>query len=221
MLVVLTFLIMLIVAYAHFREGLFTALATLINVLLAGVLTFNFWEPLADFLDPTFQGSPLAGFEDWLALVTLFCVALGLLRLLTNNIAHAVVEFHPVPQQIGAAAVGLLTGYLVAGFLVCTMETLPWPENFLDFSPRSTQESNLRRLFPPDRAWLALMRHASAYPLANTLKKEDAESAFERFKTFDRSGTFELRYQRYRRYGDNRPPLPYQKELEQELDRSP
>src|SRR5437870_4563782 len=47
MLVLGTLALMAGVAYAFFREGLFTAATTLVNVFLAGLLTFNFYEPLA------------------------------------------------------------------------------------------------------------------------------------------------------------------------------
>src|SRR5581483_9063318 len=41
MLAFLTILLMLIVAYAQFREGIFTALTVLINIVIAGVIAFN------------------------------------------------------------------------------------------------------------------------------------------------------------------------------------
>ena len=61
------------------------------------------------------------------------------------------------------------------------------------------------------------MRHAGAYPLAWTEDNEDAESAFDRWATFDREGTYELRYARYRRFTEKRQPLTYQGEFERQL----
>lgn len=217
MLGFITFLVMLAVAYAHFREGLFTALTTLVNVILAGLITFNFYEPLANLLDPLLARTPLAGIEDYFAMLFLFCVCLGLLRLVTNNLANRTLEFVPVFNQIGGAAVGLVTGYLACGFIVCVLQTLPWHENFMDFSPRSEKEGGLRRYFPPDRVWLSLMRHAGAGSLARRAPNPHAESAYDRYSTFDREGTFELRYLRHRRYGDARNPIPYQGELDNQL----
>jgi hypothetical protein len=64
------------------------------------------------------------------------------------------------------------------------------------------------------------MRHAGAYPLSGTEDNPEAESAFDRSATFDRHGTFELRYQRYRRHTASRPaPMPYQGEFDRELKR--
>ena len=213
-----TLILMLIVAYALHREGLFTALLMCLNLLLAGIVTFNFFEPVADWLDGLFRGSALAGFEDAITLGVLFAASLGILRTVTNNLADTILDFSGTMNQIGGAGLGLVAGYLLAGFLFVLCETLPWHENFLDFQPRAQAEDNLRRLLPPDRVWLAMMRHAGAYPLAWKTAEPDAESPYDRFRTFDRRGTFELRYQRYRRHGDHRAPMNYVGELDKALE---
>ena len=217
MLIFFTILIMLIVAYAEFREGIFTAFTMLVNVILAGLIAFNFWEPLAELLDSSLRDSFLDGYQDLFLLITLFCVSPGLLRAATNNLANKQIAFPAVLQQFGAAGIGLLIGYLVTGFLLCALQTLPWHRNFMDFEPRSRNEGDMRRLLPPDRVWLALMHYAGANGFARSADNEAADSPFDRYPTFDRSGTFELRYWRYRRYSDKEGPMPYHGELDQEL----
>ena len=54
-------LIMAVIAYAFWREGPLTAFAMCANVLVAGLLAFNFWEPVAEALDSGFSGSFLDG----------------------------------------------------------------------------------------------------------------------------------------------------------------
>ncbi len=217
MLFFLSVLIVLAVAYAHCREGVLTAATLLINVVLAGILTFHFWEPLADALEQVFAGGSLVGYEDTFSLTILFTVFLILLRMATATLAPRPVDFSNNAQLIGGGLFGLVTGYLTAGFLVCVLQTLPWHENFLGFQPRTDGETSLRSFFPPDRVWLALMRHAAALPLAWQEDREDAATPYERQLTFDGDGTFELRYLRYRRRGDNREPLKYDGELDREL----
>jgi hypothetical protein len=187
----LTLLIMAGVAYAFWREGLLTAVTMTVNVFLAGLVAFAFWEPIADWLGPMFGDSFLRGYEDAICLVVLFAVTLGLLRLLTNNLANAQLEYHPVLRRVGTAAFGLLTGYLASGFLLCVLQTLPWHVNFLGFDYRADQTP---RVLPPDHAWLALM-HAA-------------------MPDFDPEATFEARYARFRRYDDIREALPNQGELD-------
>src|SRR5262249_27149435 len=161
MLGAITVFIMLGVGYALLVEGLFTAFLMCCNVLLAGFITFNFWEPLADQLDSLFAGSFLSGYEDALCLVVLFSLTLGILRLVTNNLAFTEVAFPMAVHRAGGALCGFLTGYLVCGFLVCMMQTLPWHENFMYFEWKPEgEEGGIRKYLPPDRVWLALMRRA-------------------------------------------------------------
>lgn len=219
MLNFLTAAVMLSTAYVGFREGLFTAVCMLINVFVAGLVAFNFFEPAADALEGMLRNTFLLGYEDYLALIGLFSLCLILLRLVTNNLANRVVEFPSQPQQFGAAGVGLVAGYFVAGLFLCSLHTLPWHENFLGSEPRAENDPPYRTVFPPDRAWLTMMRYAGAYGLSWKEDHPQADSRYDRFKTFDRHGTFELRYFRYRRHGDQRAPIPYAGELEEELER--
>jgi hypothetical protein len=199
-----TIVIMGIVAFAHFREGLVTAFAMTCNVFLSGLVAFNFFEPLADALDPLFADNFLHGYEDFLTLVVLFCVTLGLLRWTTNFLLASEIQFHPAVLQGGGAFFGLISGYLTAGILVCALQTLPWHEHFIGFSTGmedpSAPVSPLRRLLPPDRVWLAMVHRAGLVSLATP-------DAAEKRATFDWNGSFEQRYARFRRYREDRPAL--------------
>jgi hypothetical protein len=181
--------VMLIVGYAFMREGLLTSVAMLVNIFLAGLLAFNFFEPIAAELESMFEGSFMAGIEDAFSLFVVFAASLGLLRLVTHNLATTELNLHPLVQQIGSVAVGLVAGYLLAGFLLCMVQTLPLNERFLSFDPDAVQGGPpLRRVMPPDRVWLALMHRGGAGPLAQ-----------DPANVFDPEGTFELRYTRLRR----------------------
>jgi hypothetical protein len=197
MLAVITILFVLAVGYAFFSQGLLTAFAMFVNVFVSGLVAFNFWEPLATELGDHLGGTVAAGYEDWISLMSIFCITLVALRFLTNAIAKIEPELPALVQQIGAILFGMLTGYLTAGFLVCAMQTLPIPEDFMGFSARVDPAGGVRRYLPPDRVWLAVMRRASAGSLSS-----DGDG-------FDPTGYFELGYLRHRRYGANRDPQPY------------
>ncbi len=226
MLAVLTLVIMAVVAYAYWKEGLLTAVTMCVNVFVAGLVAFNFFEPLADLLDSVLADTFLHGYEDGFCLVLLFGLALGGLRWATNSLANSDLDYHPLLARAGTVLFSLVTGYLVAGFLVCVLETLPWHQNFLYFELTSDTEggaATIRRVLPPDHVWLGLMFRAGAVPLANNLDEEVDESesdAFDRYVTFDKYGTFELRYARYRRYNDNpESPQKYFGELDKQIHR--
>ncbi len=212
MLAFLSVLMVLALGYAYFVEGMFTAFLMCCNVFISGLVAFDFWEPIADQLEPSFRDTFLQGYEDAFALVLLFTVTLGALRLLTNNLSNTRIEFDERAQGIGGAILGLLTGYLTAGFLACVLQTMPFRTTFLGFDGRyDTQQSGLRRVLPPDRAWLALMHYAGAHSF----------STGDNEPTFDQSGTFELRYARYRRYAEDAGPRVYGGELDQEMRARP
>ena len=218
MVPLLSVAIIVAVAYAQYRNGLFTSAAMFVQVILAGLIAFNFWEPLADLLDNSFQRTALAGTEDAIVLTALFSIALGVLRTVTNKLCPDLVDYHGYTQQIAAAVIGLVTGYLVAGFVVCVVQTLPMEDRFLGYEPRPLAQDTAgpRSLFPPDRVFLAMMRYAGAYPVSWADADPDAPTLYDRYETFDRTGTFELRYLRYRRHGENRP-LPYKGEFDRDL----
>ena len=65
-----------------------------------------------------------------------------------------------------------------------------------EMKTNENQPKTLRRIFPPDRVWLAMMHCAGAGPLS---WREDAQG---RPRTFDPHGNFPLRYGRYRRFDD-------------------
>jgi hypothetical protein len=194
----LTVMLMAATGYAFLREGILTAFSMCFNVFLAGLVAFNFWEPVAEAMEPMFpkwDGSSFPpffwGYEDAFCLMILFCVTLGLLRLATNNLASKEVEFHPLLKRSGAVAIGLVTGYLVSGFLLCVIQTLPWSEHFMGFDYEMRKREGILRVLPPDRVWLALMQRGGSYSFATSDSETD---------TFDPGGSFEFRYQRFRRY---------------------
>lgn len=185
MLGFLTIVVMLACIYAFWRQGVLPAFAMTVNVLLAGLVAFNFFEPIAAELEPMFTGSFFQGYEDSLCLILLFSLVLAFLRWATNALIHTTLEYHPGLQQGGAVVFGLLMGYLVAGFLLCVAQTLPLDTHFMHFEARIDSHSataKIRHVLPPDRVWLALLHRASL-------------DSFAWDNTFDLDGSFELRYE--------------------------
>jgi colicin V production protein len=221
MLILFTILVMGAVAYAFLSEGLFTAITMFLNVMLAGLVTFNYFEPVANFLEDDVFSGALADYADFVALFALFAATMGLLRLITYRLSPSMIEFQGMIGSVGGVVVGLVTGYFLAGMFLCMLQTLPLHENFMDFSAKS--EAGVRRFLPPDRVWLAMMCRAGAYAFAGEDDKDPAgsidDTRIREHKTFDKYGTFELRYARYRRWNKNRDGMRYGNELNRFLYR--
>ncbi len=182
---VLTVLMLLAAAGVFAWRGLFRGARFFFLTLAAGLLAFNFWEPLAAGLDHLADGAPAA---DALSLSFLFVVFLLGLWLAARWIAPGDMSFSPWVKRLGGAAFGLATGYLLAAILICTLQTLPVGQRFLGYDPERGVG-----LGSPDRVWLALVHRTSG----QVLDRLDED-------WFDADGSFILRYERYRRIADGR-----------------
>lgn len=202
MLALLALAVMGVVAYAMLREGLFGALCHTFGIIFAGLLAFHFWPPLANEFEPSFQGSVVEGLEDAIALLGVFALTLGLLRVVTNVIAdQQFVDIPPKIMQAGGATVGAIGGFFLAGFLGCVLQTLPWYENFLGFPAHDHENTGFAtRKFPPDQLWLKMMNRA------HTVIFQDDDAFRKETELFT---DFSRRYAKHRRYTETRDPLPY------------
>ena len=113
----------------------------------------------------------------------------------------------------GGLVFGLIAGYLISGFLMCVLQTLPWHENFMNFEYKIDAEKGsqaMRKFLPPDRLWLAMIQRASIGSFRTGQEEE--------MTPFDKNATFEIRYARYRRYGEGREALTHQGECKARED---
>jgi len=192
MLVLSTFLLMLIVAYTFYQEGLFIAFCSLVNLFLSFVVVACFYEPTAAFLEVHFKDS-VYGFEDAIAIMGIFLPIYFGLKIIALQLAPSMVVYTHLLHNLGGAIIGLFVGYLANGFLWCVLQTLPWQENFMGFEVRSSKKTTPVTFLRPDRVWLSTMRKLS-------------KTAFKAEQIFDPSASFELRYQRYRRFPEGKNP---------------
>jgi len=118
---VMAFLILLM-TYALSSEGLWGAALMFFNVVFGGLIAFNFYEPLARLIDSTGIGW---GFSDTLSLLSIFCVAVMLLRMTTETLAPAMVRF-PVPiYHAGRLCFALAASLVTMAILVLAFHTAP------------------------------------------------------------------------------------------------
>ncbi len=108
--------------WALMSEGLWGAALMFFNVLFAGILAFNFYEPLAALLDGTGIGW---GFSDTLCLLGIFIVTLVMLRLTTESIAPSMVRFPTPIYHIGRVLFGLAGSVVTIAILLLAFETAP------------------------------------------------------------------------------------------------
>jgi hypothetical protein len=120
--IVMCFLV-LGLTYALMSEGLWGAALMFFNVTFAGVVAFNFYEPLADLLAKNV--SFISGFADMLMMMLLFIVSLVVLRLTTESIAPAMVRFPAPLYHLGRVVFAIGGSVVTMAIILLAFETAP------------------------------------------------------------------------------------------------
>jgi hypothetical protein len=184
--------------YALMSEGLWGAALMFFNVLFAGVIAFNFYEPLAELLAK--NASFLSGFSDTLVLMTLFIVALVLLRLTTESIAPAMVRFPTPVYHLGRVIFGLAGAVLTMAIILVAFHTAPVHKKIfgvIDY-----------KYAPPfklgfDRGWLGFFQWTTGAIFPNYGTGEDPYREYGKARVFDPRSEWLLDHQDKRPYGND------------------
>ncbi|HID78612.1 MAG TPA: CvpA family protein [Planctomycetaceae bacterium] len=175
--------ILLACAASVYREGMWGNALNLVNVILAGLIAFNFFEPLAKWLEDIMPSFTL--FHDFVALWLIFCLSLLVLRMATTYVSRTKVRFLAVADRIGSGAFALLVGWVMVCFTTASLHTAPLARKFLwgGFNPEKRMMFGLA----PDRQWLGLVRMVSAAGLGRGEEHR-----------FDPNGAFIVKYAAFR-----------------------
>jgi hypothetical protein len=204
MLNLVLLLIFVIVAAAVWYQGLWGGAITLINLFLAAMLAFNYFEPVADLIDA--QDASFTYLVDFLALWGLFVLAFGLLRLLSDVLSRTRVMFDFWTETIGRSLVALWVAWLFIGFVCATMHTAPLGPHPLGFQPAPTAGNFLG--MAPGKQWLAFMQSRSRGAFSRgeaDASKQSPVAADEGLdaRVFDPQSRFVLKYyQRRQNFAD-------------------
>ena len=153
----LMFVILFACVAMCYAEGMWSNAIRLINVVTAGLLAVNFYEPLARWLD-SMQPS-YTYLWDYLCLWALFAVSMVIFRELTSFISQVKVRFLKLADRIGSAVLSLWIGWVMVCFTMMTLHTAPLPRNFMfdGFQP----EQRMLMGLAPDRVWLGFVQKES------------------------------------------------------------
>lgn len=149
-----------------YPEGLWSNAVRLVNVVTAGLVATNFFEPLARLIEGWGEWFASATyFWDFLSLWILFAVTMIVMRLATDMISRVKVKFLKVVDRAGGALFAACVGWVMVCFVMATLHTAPLAQNFLfgGFDP-----SRRMLLVGPDRMWLGFVQHVSKGSLARS-----------------------------------------------------
>jgi hypothetical protein len=142
-------------------EGAWGATLTFLCVLFAGLLTMNFFEPIAGMIEDG-GGDFLAPFADLIAFMGTFGALTLVARMATEQISPVDIELdgrlYEATRWIFAAA----TGYVTMAIVLTAVHTAPLPREFIGFRP---EKRNFFDISAPDRQWLGFTQHVSEHVL--------------------------------------------------------
>ena len=170
--------------------GIWNNLIKLFNIIFAGLLAVNYFEPAAAFLEGQFPDATYV--VDFAALWLVFALSMAILTVATDSISKVKVRF---PQKIDLGVGGFL-GCWVAWILICftsmTLHTAPLALHFLNFQPEPS--SRMFYGLSPDRTWLGFMHKESQGALSRNVAFKDPSGKLTYGVVFDPEGSFILKY---------------------------
>jgi uncharacterized membrane protein required for colicin V production len=186
-------LVMLAIVFACmamlYNDGLWSNAIRLINVVTAGLLAMNFFEPLADWLES--QSPAYSYFWDFIALWGLFAVISLIFRIVTDKLSQVKVKFLKITDQIGSAVLALWIGWVMVCFTLTSLNVAPLARNCMGGSFSSQIDDRMFFGFAPDRQWLAFTQKMSL----ETYSRSVSEAQWKAKKTiFDPQGDFLPKY---------------------------
>lgn len=147
--------VLLIVAVAVARAGLFQAMGMFFAVLLAASLATGWYEPFSVLLEGYLEAYKY--FLDVASLWILFAAILVALGIVVHQLTKRKVVFPRHVELAGSILVGLMAAWTVTEFAAFSLHTAPLRA---DAVPTKQGESMLFGL-KPDRCWLWWMRGSS------------------------------------------------------------
>jgi hypothetical protein len=201
-----TAVLILGMTYALMSEGLWGAALMCMNTLFAGLIAFNFYEPLAALLSQNVDA--MSGYADTLCLMVLFIVSLLLLRLTTESLAPAMVRFPMPVYHIGRVLFAFVGSCIAISIVWLAFHTSPVQKKMfgvVDYARKPPFGQGL------DHKWLAFFQYTTGQTFAKYLGADyriDQTSFYKDSKLFDPAGRWLIDHQNARPYGTDTVPAP-------------
>ena len=181
MISLLLLVVLGVTAGFFYREGLWSALVAVINVLFAAAVATAWYEWPAELISGAVPG---AGYiADFFCIWVLFALLFAGVSELTNRVSRSRVRFSPWVERLGGPAVGLIVGWILICFTATSLHLAPVTRDLIQPSP----ESRLLAGLAPDHKWLQFVRNA-------TRKGAFARPGKDGANGFDKDADFILRY---------------------------
>ena len=119
--------VFLATALALFRDGLWSALVMLLNILLATTVASAWYETVARLLDA--QAPAYTYLFDFFSIWGLFALVLLAMREVTDRLSRTKVKFVKQVEMVGAPLVAILAGWIMICFAAAALHTAAVPRS--------------------------------------------------------------------------------------------
>ena len=188
------------ITYALMSEGLWGSALTFFNVLFAALISFNFYEPLAQLIIDQSGNDTVGSFADSVSMMVIFTASLLLFRLATDSLAPAMVRFPTALYQVGRVIFGFGGAVVMIAMLLLGYQASPVQKKMLGVMDYKHQPFYKERF---DRDFLAFFQYTTGYTFArNGVGDPDPAREFPaRPMLFDPKAEWLLYHQLHRPYG--------------------
>lgn len=199
MMTLFLLLIFLGVGAAIWFQGAWNGLVTLINLVMATMVTTNYYEPICDAL----EGAGLASFTyllDFVVLWLLFTLVFLIFRAVSDLVSPTRVKFE-FPVEMGVRSFAAVwSAWLMVCFVTFTLQTAPLNSAQPLGAWNTVGEGSFLGI-APDGLWVSFMRNRSMNALSRgkfSTRPNHAQNGDRSVEAFDPQENW-LGYQKYRR----------------------
>jgi hypothetical protein len=118
---ILAILMVGVIAYFHYVQGIFSAVLSAIIAVIAAMLAFSYHEIIVR----AFLASKMPNVAHALALVALFGIIYLVLRIIFDSAVPGNVRVPVLVDKIGAGVAGAVAGVFATGIFVIAAQTMP------------------------------------------------------------------------------------------------
>lgn len=129
----LAFVVVGLSVYIWMTRGFFSAFLHMLCVIVAGAIAFGVWEPLGYLILDKAPDRSATFLMDWswaMALALPFAISLALLRFAVDSFLPGNAIAGKVPDYVGGAVCGLVSGIITAGMMVLSIGFVRMPSDF-------------------------------------------------------------------------------------------
>jgi len=166
-----------------YHEGMWSNAVRLVNVITAGLIATNVYQPLTTWLEGRDESMVTYSYLlDFLVLWLVFALAMGLLRTATDKLSSVKVRFLPIVDRIGSGVFSAWFGWVMVCFTMMSLHTAPLSREFLGIQP----EQRVEKMLAPELLWLGFVQQQSRGALARSVGEGESPDAH----VFDPQGMF-------------------------------